>query len=272
MRTMSRPTAPRVPAMSATHRAARREPGRLDLRHIPARAFDAEHVDLGAEQVAHARLHGCVAAAVQDELRVAAEQTGRIDAERNVAVDALRGVERNRGLGVTIVPGALHSRSWIAPSAVSILAARHQPVRRGLLASSCSACGGLIGSGGRPGRCGCDGSPECGTGSRTSNADAAPSWAQVRAPAAPAQARATRTLAGGWARALAVPERNPPVARKSAVHRARALAARADTAGCSHRSRIAALAVTAIAPAAAAPARASATLALGARLRATLDG
>ena len=60
----------------------RRQAGRLDRGHVPARALDAEHVGLVAEKIGHAELDRGVAAAVQHERRIAAEQARRVDAQR----------------------------------------------------------------------------------------------------------------------------------------------------------------------------------------------
>ena len=61
------------------------KPVRVDRRHVGAGGFDAQHLDVLAEAVAHARLQRGVAAAVQHELRVAAEQPRRVDAQRQIA-------------------------------------------------------------------------------------------------------------------------------------------------------------------------------------------
>ena len=50
----------------------RRQARGLDACHVPAAALDAQHIDLLAQKVAHARFHGSVAAAVKDELGLAA--------------------------------------------------------------------------------------------------------------------------------------------------------------------------------------------------------
>ena len=48
----------------------RRQPGRLDVAHVPARAFDAQNVDVIAHEVRDRGLDRRVAAAVQDKLGI----------------------------------------------------------------------------------------------------------------------------------------------------------------------------------------------------------
>ena len=58
------------------------KPRRLNRRHVRARALDAQHRDLLAEKVRHRGLQRGVAAAVQHELGVTAEQARGVDAQR----------------------------------------------------------------------------------------------------------------------------------------------------------------------------------------------
>ena len=90
----------------------RREPHRgqargLDRAHVPAGALDAKNVDGVAVEIGDARLHRGVAAAVQHQARVLAEQTRGINPERQVAAEVF--VSCDRRVGVAIIPGALHA-------------------------------------------------------------------------------------------------------------------------------------------------------------------
>ena len=82
--------------------------GRLDIGHVGTRAFDAQHRDLVAERVSHARLERGIAAAVQHELGIAAEQARRIDAQREIAADASAGIAVDRRLRFAVDPGGFH--------------------------------------------------------------------------------------------------------------------------------------------------------------------
>ena len=86
----------------------RRQPGRLDRAHVPAAALHAQHVDRRAGDVRHLGLHRGVAAAMQHQPRLAAQQARRVDAQREVLADALGGVLGDRGLGVAVGPEVLH--------------------------------------------------------------------------------------------------------------------------------------------------------------------
>ena len=102
--------------VAAAQLAQRRKPhrhhaGRLDGRHVGAGALDAQHLDLVACEVAHPRLHRGVAAAVQHELAIAAEQSRAVDAQRQLRRNAACGIAVDRRLGVTIDPAALHQAS-----------------------------------------------------------------------------------------------------------------------------------------------------------------
>ena len=86
---------------------------RLDIAHVPAAALDAQHVDIFAELIFRGGLHRCVAAAVQHQLRIAAEQPRRIGAQREIFAHALRGValrqnpwlrRRTSGISCLITP------------------------------------------------------------------------------------------------------------------------------------------------------------------------
>src|SRR4051812_12542066 len=79
---------------------------RLDRAHVPAGALDAESFNGIAVEIGQPCLHGGVAAAMQNEAGVLAQQARGVDPERQIAADA--GITDHRGFGVTIDPGALH--------------------------------------------------------------------------------------------------------------------------------------------------------------------
>ncbi len=81
---------------------------RLDIGHVGARALDADDLVLLAEIVVRPRLDRGVAAAMQHEQRIAAEQARGVDAEREVLADAVLGVGLDRLPRGFIVPLALH--------------------------------------------------------------------------------------------------------------------------------------------------------------------
>ena len=86
----------------------RREPGRLDRRHVPAAALDAQHLGRLAEQILDHGLDRGVAAAVQHQLRVLPQQPRGIDAQRQIAPDAIAGIARDQALGIRIRPQTAH--------------------------------------------------------------------------------------------------------------------------------------------------------------------
>ena len=94
--------------LAQTVEAHGRQSRGLDHGHVRARAFDAEHRDLLAEQVGHDRLHRGVAATVQHKLGIAPEQAGGVDARGKVAADALRRIAVDRRLRLAIHPAAFH--------------------------------------------------------------------------------------------------------------------------------------------------------------------
>ena len=85
-----------------------RKAGGLDGAHVPAGAFDEENVDLVAGKIARFPLEGGIAAAMQDELRIAAEEAGRIDALRQCRRNAERCVFVDESLRVALDPGGFH--------------------------------------------------------------------------------------------------------------------------------------------------------------------
>src|SRR5262249_37550033 len=64
---------------------------------------------LVADEVGHDRLHRSVAAAMEHEPRIAAEEARGIDAEREVAADPLPGIAMDHRLGRIVRPQALHA-------------------------------------------------------------------------------------------------------------------------------------------------------------------
>ena len=91
--------------------ADRRQARRLDIAHVPAAALDAQHLGRLAEQVGHHGLDRGVAAAVQHQPRLAAEQPRGIDAQRQIGCDAALAVARDDRLGIAIRPQAAHRSS-----------------------------------------------------------------------------------------------------------------------------------------------------------------
>jgi hypothetical protein len=87
--------------LAETREAHRRMPGRLDRREVPARALHVEDLDGLAERVLRLRLHARVAAAVQDERRIGAEQSRGVRAQREELAHSIRALfHRARGIGV----------------------------------------------------------------------------------------------------------------------------------------------------------------------------
>src|SRR6516165_7497453 len=83
-------------------------PGGFDACHIPAGTFDAQDLGLYAEQVLLPRLDRSVAAAMQNEFRLPAEEPRRINTPREVCTHAgLCPIIKSR-LGVAIDPGRSH--------------------------------------------------------------------------------------------------------------------------------------------------------------------
>src|SRR5690606_27031850 len=78
------------------------------LRHVPAAALDAQDLDVLAGDVGDRRLDRRVAAAVQHQGGLAAEQPRGIDAERQILVHALLGVALDIAAGVGVAPLVLH--------------------------------------------------------------------------------------------------------------------------------------------------------------------
>lgn len=88
----------------------RRQALRLDDTHVPAAALDAQHVPLVADEIGRRRLARRVAAAMQDQPWLAAQQPRRVDAQRQVAADTLFCIVGNEFFGCVVVPQVLHVR------------------------------------------------------------------------------------------------------------------------------------------------------------------
>ncbi len=86
----------------------RRQPGRLDHGHVGARALDAEHIDLAPHQVGQPQFHRRVAAAVQHETGIAAEQARGVDPQREVARHPPGAIAIHHRLGLVLHEAALH--------------------------------------------------------------------------------------------------------------------------------------------------------------------
>ena len=124
--------------------AHRRKPYRdhalgLDRGHVGARGFYAQDFDVVAKPVARFRFQRGVATAVQDEFWIAAEEPGRIDAQRQVAVDAGLGALRHHGLSIALDPARLHAYSPAKRR-------DHQPVLRGRSLAAASPVSTTTGS------------------------------------------------------------------------------------------------------------------------------
>jgi hypothetical protein len=89
--------------------------GGLDLGHVPAAALDAEHLDFIADEVGRQRLHRGIAAAMENEAAIAAEQPRGIDAQGKVAIDAAPGVVPDDDFGIVVRPLALHRINALSP-------------------------------------------------------------------------------------------------------------------------------------------------------------
>ena len=86
----------------------RRQTLGFDIAHVPARAFDADHLHILTQHVLDHRLDRGVAAAMQHQLRVLAQQARGIGAQRQVLVDALAGIIADEFPRVGVGPFGLH--------------------------------------------------------------------------------------------------------------------------------------------------------------------
>jgi hypothetical protein len=85
------------------------QPFGRDTVEVPARAFDKNRLDRLAQQVGHGRFDRGIAAAVQHQIGIAADQPGGVDAEGEVF--AGRGVAFEKGAGRFVGPTGLHRLS-----------------------------------------------------------------------------------------------------------------------------------------------------------------
>ena len=91
--------------------AHRRQARRLDSFEIPAAALDAEHVDILAEEIAGAQLDRGIAATMQHQSGLLAQQPRAVDAQRQLGRDALLGVAPHEARRFVVAPAALHQCS-----------------------------------------------------------------------------------------------------------------------------------------------------------------
>ena len=96
--------------------AQRRNPDRgqagwLDRAHVPAGALDAHDVGVVADEIWHAQLDRGIAAAMQHQARVLAEQPGRVNAQRQIGRDAGLCIAIDHRRCVAVAPVALHVNS-----------------------------------------------------------------------------------------------------------------------------------------------------------------
>ena len=118
----------------------RRQAFGFDRRHVGAGGFYPQHLDIFAEETAHAGLERGVAAAMQHQLGVAAKEPRRVDAERQVAVDAGFRTVRNECFGVTVNPSTFHGALDLSRRTCSADINLGYPIcGRPLLAMFCSA-------------------------------------------------------------------------------------------------------------------------------------
>ena len=88
---------------------------RLDIGHVPAGALDRDHLMLNPEIVLGAGLDRGVAAAMQHEQRVAAEEPRGVDAEREILAHALLGIGLDGVERADVIPSALHGSRCSTP-------------------------------------------------------------------------------------------------------------------------------------------------------------
>ena len=81
---------------------------RLDDAHVPAAALDAEHVPAVADEIGCGGLYRGVAAAMQHQARIAAEQARRVNAQRQIPANAFPGIVLDQLFGFDVVPEILH--------------------------------------------------------------------------------------------------------------------------------------------------------------------
>ncbi len=87
----------------------RRQPGGLDLGHVPAAALDAENLGLLAQEIGQTRLDRGVAATMEHQLRLAAQKPRGIDAQSQVGINPLLGITRHQALGLGLRPAAFQT-------------------------------------------------------------------------------------------------------------------------------------------------------------------
>jgi len=100
-----------LPQFAQRREANGRESSGLDRRHIPAAPLHAQHLDLLLEEILDDGLDRRVAAAVQHEFRLAAQEARGIDAQGEIAPDTFLGIAFDEPLGFHIGPQAVHLRT-----------------------------------------------------------------------------------------------------------------------------------------------------------------
>ena len=88
---------------------------RLDLGHVPAGALDRDHLMLNPDIVLGTGLDRGVAAAMQHEQRVAAEEPRGVDAESEIFAYALLGISLDGVERADVIPSALHGSRCSTP-------------------------------------------------------------------------------------------------------------------------------------------------------------
>ncbi len=86
----------------------RRQAPRLNIGHVGSGAFDRDHLMLLPEIVRGPRLHRGVAAAMQDEERIAPQEARGVDPERDVLANTLGGIGLDHLARGAVVPLAFH--------------------------------------------------------------------------------------------------------------------------------------------------------------------
>ena len=82
--------------------------GGFDIAHVPARSLDAQDIDILAQLIADHRLDRCIAAAMQHQLRIGAQQPRGIDPQRHILIDAQGAITDNEILRFPVGPAGLH--------------------------------------------------------------------------------------------------------------------------------------------------------------------
>jgi len=98
--------------LAQVYQVHRRKPGRLDRRQVPAAPLDEQRLHALADQRRQRPLERGVAAAVQHEVGIAADQPRGVDAQRHILAPARREARDELG-GFAVRPAALHERATL---------------------------------------------------------------------------------------------------------------------------------------------------------------